>query len=331
MANQGTLVVALTQRGRLLPSTYELLTCGRAIADAAKEPLAAVVLGAKASQFAPDLIARGAEKVFVVEHPALENFNDELHAKAVGGVVAKEGLARVLVPGSVAGKSLAARLSVALKAGLAADASQVHLNSSGLKAERGQYSGNIVSEVEFRSPVQIATVSPMAYPRAEAQAGRTGQTVAVPFEPGPARIEFVSYQPEESSEVDLTAAERIVSGGRGLGTAEGFKLIREFAQSIGAAVGASRAVVDSGWIAYRHQVGLTGKSVRPKLYVACGISGQIQHLAGMSSSGTIVAINTDAACPMMEIASISVVGDLNELIPLIVAEIKKRKGAPAAA
>jgi len=325
---QATLIVALTQRGKLLPASYELLTCGKALA--ASEKLSAVVLGAKAGDFAPELVNRGADKVFVVAHPSLENFNDELYAKAVADLAKKEGFTRVLLPGTVSGKSLAARLSVMLKAGLAADAAEVYQNGVGLKAKRAQYSGNIVSEVEFKSPVQVVTVSPMAYPRAEAQAGRSGETVNVPFDPGQPKLEFVSYQPEESSEIDLTAAERIVSGGRGLGNPDGFKLIRDFAHAIGAAVGASRAVVDSGWIAYRHQVGLTGKSVRPKLYVACGISGQIQHLAGMSSSGTIVAINTDPACPMMELASISVVGDVNELLPLIVAEIKKRKGAAVA-
>jgi electron transfer flavoprotein alpha subunit len=125
------------------------------------------------------------------------------------------------------------------------------------------------------------------------------------------------------------SAERIVSGGRGLGSAEGFKIVRELAHAIGAAVGASRAVVDSGWIPYRHQVGLTGRAVRPKLYLAIGISGQIQHLAGMSSSGTIVAINTDAACPMMELASVSVVGDYSQILPAMIAEIKNRKASHA--
>lgn len=139
------------------------------------------------------------------------------------------------------------------------------------------------------------------------------------------RALLVSFAPEESNEIELGSAERIVAGGRGVGSADGLKVIREFAATIGAAVGASRAVVDSGWIAYRHQVGLTGKSVRPNLYIACGISGQIQHLAGMSSSGTIVAINTDPACPLMQAASISVEADLHEILPLIVAEIKKRR------
>jgi electron transfer flavoprotein alpha subunit len=221
-------------------------------------------------------------------------------------------------------------LTVRLKAGLAPEVSEVHQNGTGLKATRSQFSGNVLSEVHFKSAVQVVTVQGMVYPRAEKQAGRSGEVAKVPFEAGASRIEFVSFQGEDNSEIDLGAAERIVSGGRGLGSAEGFKVVRELAKTISAAVGASRAVVDSGWIPYRYQVGLTGRAVRPKLYVAVGISGQIQHLAGMSSSGTIVAINSDPTCPMMELASIAVVGDYNEILPAMIEEVRKRRGAAVA-
>ncbi|MBI4376658.1 MAG: electron transfer flavoprotein subunit alpha/FixB family protein [Elusimicrobia bacterium] len=320
------LVVALIQRGSLQPQTAELLSAGRSLADSEKQPLHAIVLGSKAQAFAQELIDRGADKVHVVEHQALDNFNDELHAQAVGELAEREKYGLVLLPSSVAGRALAGRLSVRLKAGVAAEVSEIAQNGTGLKAKRYQYGGNLISELNFGAPVKVVTLQAMVFPRAESKPGRSGEIVKAPFQPAASRIEFVSYQPEESNDLDLGAAERIVSGGRGLGTAEGFKLIRELAGAIGAAVGASRAVVDSGWIPYRHQVGLTGRSVRPKLYIACGISGQIQHLAGMTSSGTIVAINTDADCPMMQMATISVCGDINELIPLIVGEIKKRKG-----
>ncbi|OGR90124.1 MAG: hypothetical protein A3J74_02665 [Elusimicrobia bacterium RIFCSPHIGHO2_02_FULL_57_9] len=326
---KGIAIVALTQRGAPQAMVYELLTAGRALAEKAKEPLYAVLIGGKVASYAQDLIDHGADKVSLVENPALENFTDELYAKAVAELAEKENFDKLLLPATVAGRSLAARLSVRLRAGLAAEVCEISINGTGLKAKRSQYSGNIISEVEFKSPVQILTVQAMVFPRAEKQAGRAGQTVPFAFNPGPSGIEFMSFQPEEANEVDLGAAERIVSGGRGLGNAEGFKIIRDLAHSIGAAVGASRAVVDSGWIAYRHQVGLTGRAVHPKLYIACGISGQIQHLAGMSSSGTIVAINTDPDCPMMQLASVSVAGDVNELIPLIIAEIRKRKGSAA--
>jgi len=327
---KGILVVALTQRGALVHATYELLTVGQSLAERLQEPLCAAALGAKASAFGQDLVERGAQKVFAIEHPALEHFTGEGQAKAVADLVEREKFCKILLPSTVAGRTLAALLAVRLRAGLAVEVSEVHQNATGLKAKRTQYSGNVIAELEFKSPVQIVTVQGLVYPRAERQAGRAGEIVNIAFEPGPSRIEFVSYQPEEAGEVDLGNAERVISGGRGLGNAEGFKLIRELAHAIGAAVGASRAVVDSGWIPYRHQVGLTGRSVRPKLYVACGISGQIQHLAGMASSGTVVAINTDPECPMMQMATVSVAGDLYELIPLIINEIRKRKGTAAA-
>ncbi|MBI5630847.1 MAG: electron transfer flavoprotein subunit alpha/FixB family protein [Elusimicrobia bacterium] len=321
------LTVALTPRGKMIPAAYELLTAGRALADSRKEPLCAAVLGSKAPEFAKNLLERGADKVFTLSDPRLDNFNDELHAKTLAALARKEGLGQILLPATVAGRSLAARLSVLLKAGLASEVCEVRQNGTGLKAKRYQYSGNVVSELEFKSQTQVLTVQAMVFPPAEKQAGRAGEIVPVALDASvESRIEFLSYQPEESSEIDLANAERVVSGGRGLGSAEAFKAIRELAQALGAAVGASRAVVDSGWIAYRHQVGLTGRTVRPKLYLACGISGQIQHLAGMSSSGTIIALNTDPDCPMMQMASISVQGDLNELLPLITAEIKRRRG-----
>ncbi|MDE2040265.1 MAG: electron transfer flavoprotein subunit alpha/FixB family protein [Elusimicrobia bacterium] len=329
MDNKATLVVALTQRGQLPPAVFELLTAARALADAAKEPVCAVAVGAKACGFSQELIERGADKVFTVDSPALDSFNDELHAKAVGDLAQKERFARVLLPSSVAGRSLAARLAVRLKAGLACDASELRLDGSKLKARRPQFSGNILAEVEFKSPVQVLTLQAMAYARADRQAGRSGELVKAPFEAGPSRVEQVSFTPEAGDEIDLGAAERVVSGGRGLGSADGFKLVYELARELGAAVGASRAVVDSGWIPYRHQVGLTGRSIRPKLYVAVGISGQIQHLAGMSASGTIVAINTDSSCPMMELASLAVAEDYAKILPPLIAELKKRRGAAA--
>ena len=148
---------------------------------------------------------------------------------------------------------------------------------------------------------------------------------------GAAKSELVSFKAEESREIDLGAAEKVVSGGFGLGGPDGFKLVYDLAHALGAAVGASRRAVDSGWIPYKHQVGLTGRTVRPKLYIAVGISGQIQHLAGMSSSSTIIAINTDKDCPLMQMASIAVQGEYAELLPLVTNEIKNRKGHAVAA
>ncbi|MEK7382372.1 MAG: electron transfer flavoprotein subunit alpha/FixB family protein, partial [Elusimicrobiota bacterium] len=296
-------------------------------ADALKEPLAAVVLSEKASVLAGELASRGVDKVFAVESPALAVFNEQVHAKAAAEIALKEGCGRVLIASNVAGRALAARLAVKLKGGLAADVAEILPDG---KVLRPYYSGNFIAEVEFKSPVCVMTLAPMSYPRAEASSVKA-EVVAVSFDPGISKSENVSYQREQSNEIDLGGAEKIVAGGRGLLNADGFKPLRALAQLLGAAVGASRAAVDAGWIPYKNQVGLTGRSVRPKLYIAVGISGQIQHLAGMSSSGTIVAINTDKDCPLMQMASIAVVADFNEIIPLIIDEVKTRRGSPAVA
>lgn len=327
MANKGILVVAVSQRGALPPATYELVSAGRKLADALKEPLAAVVLSDKAAALAADLASRGVDKVYSVEHPALAGFAEDVFAKAAASVAGKEGFSKVLLASNVAGRALAARLAVLLKAGLATDVSEIAADGT---VSRPFYAGNLVGEVQIKTPVAVLTLAPMSFPRAEPGASKA-EIVPVSFDPGAAKTAFASYQPETSNEIDMGSAERVVSGGRGLGGAEGFKKVFELAHVLGAAVGASRAAVDSGWIPYKHQVGLTGRSVRPKLYVAIGISGQIQHLAGMSSSGTIVAINTDKDCPLMQMANVSVQGDLNELIPAIVDEVKKRRGGAVAA
>ena len=328
MANKGILVVAVSQRGALPPATYELITAGRQLADALKAPLAAVVLSDKAAALAAGLAARGVDKVYSVEHASLAGFTEEIFAKAAAQVAQTEGYERILLASNVAGRALAARLAVLLKAGLATDVAGIAADG---KVTRPYYSGNLLADVEIKTPVAVLTLAPMSFPRAEAGAAKA-EIVPVAFDPGAAKTAFASFQPETSNEIDMGAAERIVSGGRGLGGAEGFKKVFELAHALGAAVGASRAAVDSGWIPYKHQVGLTGRSVRPKLYVAVGISGQIQHLAGMSSSGTVVAINTDKDAPLMQIANIAVQGDLNELLPLIIEEVKRRRGAtPVAA
>ncbi len=325
MAN--ILVVAIPQRGALSPASYELLGAGRVLADALKGTLTAAVIGGNAKALAADLASRGPSKVLAVEHPSLANFTEEAYAKAAAAAAASCGATRVILPSSVAGKCVTARLAVLLKAGLATDVAEILPDG---KVRRGYYGGNLVAEVEFKTPVAVLTVAPMTFPRAE-PTGSAAPAEAVAFDPGAAKSELVSCKAEESREIDLGAAEKVVSGGFGLGGPDGFKAVYDLAHALGAAVGASRRAVDSGWIPYKHQVGLTGRTVRPKLYVAVGISGQIQHLAGMSSSSTIVAINTDKDCPLMQMASIAVQGEYAELLPLVTNEIKARKGNAVAA
>jgi electron transfer flavoprotein alpha subunit len=323
MANKGILIVAVSQHGLLPAATYELITAGRQLAEALKEPLSAVVLSEKASALAIDLANRGVDKVYTIEHPSLAGFTEDAFAKAAAAVIQKDGYGKILLASNVVGRALAARLAIQLKAGLATDVCEIASNGTVL---RPYFSGNLLATVEFKSPVAVITLAPMSFARADTGA-KKGEIVPFEFAPQTDKTTFIGFQAETSNEVDLAAAERVVAGGRGLGGAEGFKPLFDLAHVLDAAVGASRAAVDSGWIPYKHQVGLTGKSVRPKLYVAVAISGQIQHLAGMSSSGTIVAINTDADHPMMKLANISVMGDYREIVPLITDEVKKRRGS----
>lgn len=326
---KGVWCVAETRHGKLSPTVYELLTAGRKIATARSEPLTAVVPGGPGIAAAAKSAAeRGADKVLVLEHAALTNFLDEAYAAALKSLAEKEKPRTILLPATVYGRSLASRLAVALKTGLAADAVEVDLDASGaLRIKRSSYAGNVVATVALKKSPEMATVRPMAFERSE-PGGKAGEVSSVPVDPGSwnLRSEFVKFAADDSGEIDLTGAEKIVSGGRGLGGPDGFNLIRELAKTLGAAVGASRATVDAGWIPYKHQVGLTGRSVRPRLYIACGISGQIQHLAGMKSSDVIVAVNTDPDCPMMKMANYAVQGDVFKILPALIDEIKRIRG-----
>ncbi|MBI4677456.1 MAG: electron transfer flavoprotein subunit alpha/FixB family protein [Elusimicrobia bacterium] len=320
----GILVVALPLRGGFA-SAHELLTAGRLLADALEEPLSAVLLGGHLSSQAQELIERGAERVIIIEHELLSKPNEELQAAALAQTC-KDRFGKFLFPSTVAGRSLAARLSVSLKAGIATDVFELSAEGGELRAKRAGYGGNVIGEIAFASSCCVLTLQGMVWPPAPRTPGKTGAIDRAALSPGPTRTEFVSFNGQDAGEVDLGSADLVVSGGRGVGSADGFKVIRETAQGLGAAVGASRAAVDSGWMPYRCQVGLTGRTIRPKVYMACGISGQIQHLAGMSSSKNIVAVNTDPDCPMMKAATLSVVGDLHEVLPLVAAEVRKRRG-----
>ncbi len=324
------LCIAEIRHGKLVPTVFELLTAGRKLADALGSPLAAAVVGgpAAAQAAAEAVAARGAERVYVLAHASLEQFLEEAHALALKGLIEKEKPAQVLLSSSALGRSLAPRLAVSLRTGLASDVTEVAVGpDKHMRVTRPAYGGNLVTQLSLTGRPEMATLRPMAYPRLEAS-GKKGEIIPFAVDPSVFKFKsrFVSFAPEQTSEVDLSSAEKIVSGGRGLGNAQGFELIRKLAQALGAGVGASRATVDAGWIPYRHQVGLTGRTVRPRLYVACGISGQIQHLAGMSASDVIVAINTDPNCPMMKLANYAVQGDLYEIIPAIIAELARVRG-----
>lgn len=327
---KGVWCYAEQRHGKLMPTIFELLTVGRGMATDLNEELAAVLIGHRVSNYAQELIEAGADKVYVLDHEVFEHFLDETYTCALTDLIKQEKPNKLLMPASVIGRSFASRVAITAQTGITADATEIKVDKKTgmMHATRPSFGGNLMATIlcEKHRP-EMATIRPMAFPRATRQAGRQGKIVNVPIDPSKWNIrqKFVKFEPEKGETLDITTSEKIVAGGRGLGKPDGFKLIEEFAHTIGAAVGASRPTVDAGWIPYRHQVGLTGRSVRPKLYIACGISGQIQHLAGMSSSEVIVAINKDPEAPMMKLATLSVEGDLYELIPLIIKEIQKVK------
>jgi len=327
---KGIWCFAEVRHGKLAPTAFELLHAARKMAETSKEEVAAVLMGKGVGGYAQELIERGADKVFVFDDAKLENFVDDAFTLLLAAQAKKEKPNRLLLPASVLGRSIAGRLAVALETGLAADVTGLALNAAGdMEATRPAFGGNVYTAVVCakRRP-EMATVRPMVFPRAEKQAGRAGQSVNVPVDAAllASKTRFVRYDADQNGAVDIGAAEIIVSAGRGVGGAEGFKPVEELAKTLGAAVGASRAAVDAGWIPYRHQVGLTGRTVRPKLYMAFGISGQIQHLAGMSSSDVIVAVNKDTDAPLMKLANLSIQADLFEFIPALIKEIQKRRG-----
>jgi electron transfer flavoprotein alpha subunit/NAD-dependent dihydropyrimidine dehydrogenase PreA subunit len=328
---KGVWTYAEVRHGKLMSTAFELLNVGRKLADDLKEELASVVIGHNLSGMAQDLVEHGADRVYVLDDPMFAQFVDEAYCNALTELIKQEKPNKLLMPASTIGRSFGSRVAISAHTGITADATELGIDPKTrlLDATRPSFGGNLMATIlcEKHRP-EMATVRPMSFPRSEKVAGRQGKIINVKVDTSKWKIreKFIEFVAEKSETQDIASAEVIVAGGRGLGKPEGFKLVEEFAKLLGGAVGASRAVVDAGWIPYRHQVGLTGRTVRPKLYIAAGISGAIQHLAGMSSSEFIVAINKDPQAPMMQLANLAVEGDLYEILPLVIEEIKHLKG-----
>lgn len=327
---KGIWCVGEVRHGNLSPMLFELITAARTLASARGETVTAVLVGKGVSAKAEEAAGRGADKVLVLDHDALDQFVDEAHAGAIASAAAAEKPKTILFSATVYGRSIAPRVCVALDGGLSSDATELGVDGGALTVKRSAYAGNVIATVAVKPSEgpEVVTVAPMAFDRAAAS-DKKAEIASGTVDPASwtQSSQFAGFAADDSSEVDLAAAEKVVSGGRGLGKPENFQLIRDLAKSLGAAVGASRAIVDSGWVPYKHQVGLTGRQVRPRLYIAAGISGQIQHLAGMKSSDVIVAINTDAECPMMKMATYAVKGDATQVIPALIGEIGKARGS----
>jgi electron transfer flavoprotein alpha subunit len=313
------LVVVDHVDGAVKKPTTELLTIARRMG----EPVA-VFLG-QGSANALDTLGRfGATTVYVVDAPELDSFLVASKAEALAAVVAQVNPAAVLITSSAEGKEIAARLAVRTGSGIVTDAVDVAADGT---ATQSVFAGSWSVQAKVTTGTPIITVKPNAAAPEEAPATPTVESVAVAFSEAATSAKIIGVEPRaKSGRPELTEAAIVVSGGRGVGGPEGFGVIEALADSLGAAVGASRAATDAGWYPHAFQVGQTGKTVSPQLYVANGISGAIQHRAGMQTSKTIVAVNKDAEAPIFELADYGVVGDLFTVVPQLTDEVVKRKG-----
>jgi electron transfer flavoprotein alpha subunit len=327
---KGILVFAEQRKGAVHPVAYELLGKGRELADQLGEPLYAVVIGSDLGEASDELASRGADKVFVYDDPALADFRDDPYSALLKRLVDEEKPSIFLVGASFIGRSLGPKVASCLETGLTADCTGLDIDPETrlLLQTRPAYGGNIMATIicSDRRP-QMATVRYKVMREAERDPSKKGEIVEKPVDMDglPDRVKILDFQPAPEL-VSIVDAEIVVSGGKGLGEPPGFKVIEELAQALGGAVGASRPTVDEGWIEYRHQVGLSGRTVRPKLYMACGISGAVQHLAGMKTSDVIISINKDPEAPIFSVSTLGAVGDLYEVIPRLVEKIRKYRG-----
>jgi len=312
------LVIAELRGAEPKKITLEMLTAAGKIAGATGGAVYAVAIGKGLAGLGAKLGACGAAKVFVAD--GVEKYNTEGYAHILANLIAQQNAAVVLMGATAMGKDLAPRLAVKLGAGLASDIVDFRMDGAKFVAKRPVFAGKAFVEVGFPG-VALATVRPNTMPVVE-KAG-AGEEVAIAADLGAPKAQITEIIAGASGKLDLTEADRIVSGGRGMKAGENFKLLDELADVIGATVGASRAAVDAGYAIQAMQVGQTGKVVNPTLYIAFGISGAIQHLAGMRTSKVIVAVNKDEEAPIFQIADYGIVGDLFEAAPIFTAEAKK--------
>lgn len=311
----GVLVFCESKDGKLKKVSREALSIGRKLAEAAGGDLVAF---ASDRAVAGEAGAFGAKKLFV----ALGPYTTESTTSAMQAACDQSQPSVVLMGGTSNGRDLAPRLGARLNAGVASDVDQLSWTNGKLRARRPVYSGKAFATVEASSAIAIATTRPNAFP-AEEVGGGAAEVVEVAAPEGKAKL--LETKVPEAGELMIAEADIIVSGGRGLKEGANFSIVRDLAHAIGGAVGASRATVDAGWIDHQHQVGQTGRVVSPNLYIAAGISGAIQHLAGMSSSKHIVAINKDPEAPIFRVADLGIVGDLFTILPALTEEVKQAK------
>ncbi len=322
----GVLVFADQKNGKFRQVIFEMLGEGKKIAQHLGEELHAVVVGQGIGDYAGPLGEAGADKVYLIENAQLANYTTDGYSKALADFIKQEQPTVVLIAHNSVGKDLAPALAQKLAAGQASDVIAVEYEN-GLRFKRPIYAGKAYAHVSFTAGARpmVITVRPKVFESAAIEAGRTASVIAVTTSVSAADIRQIVKDviSKASGRVELTEADIVVSGGRGVKSTDGFKILEDLADVLGAAVGASRAAIDEGWTESQYQVGQTGKVVSPTLYIACGISGAIQHLAGISSSRYIVAINKDPEAEIFKVADYGIVADLFQVLPVLTEEFKK--------
>jgi electron transfer flavoprotein alpha subunit len=320
---KGVWIVAEVRDGAYRKVSFEIASAARKLADELGDEVCAVLCGSGIEGKAAELGKYGVDKVYVADNAALEPYTTDAHAMAVAKIVKEKGPAILLLAASVQGKDLAARLVGKLATGLATDCTGLKIEGGKLVAVRPMYAGKCFGEVAFEATPAMASLRPNVFPIVENAKAGAVEKFDPALDAGQIKTKVAEIAKDASGKIELTEANIIVSGGRGMKGPENYNILEDLAKVLGAAVGASRAAVDAGWRPATDQVGQTGKTVSPNLYIACGISGAIQHLAGMSSSKFIVAINKDPEAPIFQRADYGIVDDLFKVVPEVTAAAKK--------
>ena len=322
-------VLAEQRDGNIQKVAFELVGEATKLAKDLNEQVVAILLGDGVTAKAEELIQHGADKVIVVDDPMLAKYATEPYAKAITAIIKEFDPEIVLYGATSIGRDLAPRVSARVHTGLTADCTKLEIaeDTKLLNMTRPAFGGNIMATIVCKNHrPQMATVRPGVMAALAADTARKGEVVPfkVEFTPADMNIEIIEEVKETKKIVDVTEAKVLVSGGRGIGSPEFFNTLKELADILGGEVAASRAVVDAGWIGKEYQVGQTGKTVRPNLYIACGISGAIQHVAGMESSEVVISINKNDGAAIFDVSDLGIVGDVKTIIPKLIEALKKR-------
>jgi electron transfer flavoprotein alpha subunit len=327
-AYKGVWIFAEQRDGYIASVALELLGIGKKLAEERKTELCAVLMGSSEAE-AKELIKWGADKVYHCPDPIFDKFNDEPYSQFLINLIKDKKPEIVLAGATPIGRSFIPRVAARLRTGLTADCTALEIDSEtgNLLQIRPAFGGNIMATILCPdNRPQIATVRPRVMKRGPYREDAKGEIITLPADGLTCRTKVIDTVKEVSScKVNLQEAEFIVSGGRGVGKPEGFRMLEELAEVLGGTVGASRAAVDEGWIQYSHQVGQTGKTVCPRIYIACGISGAVQHLVGMSSSDIVIAINKNPEAPIFNVATFGIIGDIYEVVPQLIKKLKELK------